>query len=166
MGSSSSQKPEHLPDAAIQTHVLRQCGITVERAEIMHLNREFRFPDEGDLFQRTDVTTPVEQMLGEVPDEIERQLDTIGGLLPEVAIGAHCFEPRDCPFMNRCRPDSPRHIGKLYSATDDAEALRTRIPQTRDGWRRDLRSSGRARLSRHRPRLLFQAEARFFSYPS
>jgi cytoskeletal protein CcmA (bactofilin family) len=129
--SSSSQKPEHVPDAAIQTHVLRQCEITVHCAEIMHLNREFRFPDQGDLFRRTDVTTPVEQMLGEVPDEIARQLDAIGGPLPEVAIGAHCFEPRDCPFMNRCWPDSPRHIGKLYSATDDAEALRTRIPPTR-----------------------------------
>lgn len=50
--SSSSQKDEHIPDAAIQTHVLRQCGITVQRAEIMHLNKEFRFPDEGDLFQQ------------------------------------------------------------------------------------------------------------------
>ena len=112
--SSSSQKDEHITDAAIQTHVLRRCGITVQYAEIMHLNREFRFPDEGDLFQRTDVTTPVEQMLGEVSDEIARQLDAVGGPLPEVAIGAHCFEPRACPFMKRCWPDSPRHIGKLY----------------------------------------------------
>ena len=113
--SSSSQKPEHIPDAAIQTHVLRQCGITVQRAEIMHLNKEFCFPDEGDLFQRTDVTTPVEQMLAEVPDEIERQLDALAGPLPEVAIGAQCFEPRECPFMKRCWPDSPRHISKLYN---------------------------------------------------
>ena len=113
--SSSSQKPEHIVDAAIQTHVLRQCGITVQRAEIMHLNKEFRFPDEGDLFGRTDVTTPVEQTLAEVPDEIERQLDVIAGPLPDVAIGAHCFEPRECPFINRCWPGSPRHISKLYN---------------------------------------------------
>ena len=54
-------------------------------------------------------------MLGELPDEIARQLDAIGGPLPEVAIGAHCFEPRDCPFMKRCWPDSPRHISNLYN---------------------------------------------------
>ena len=113
--SSTKQKDEHIPDAAVQTHVLRRCGIDVVSAEIMHLNREYRHPDEGDLFQRTDVTAPVEDYLGEVPGEIEKQRTMLQGELPEVPIGAHCFEPRDCPFMDRCWPSDSNHIAKLYN---------------------------------------------------
>ncbi len=114
--SSSSQKEEHIPDAAIQVHVLRQCEINVTRAEIMHLNKEHRFPDEGDVFQRTDITDPVEGLLPLVPEEIEKQLEVIRGPQPEVELGLHCFEPRRCPFINRCWPDVPNHISTLYLA--------------------------------------------------
>ena len=112
--SSSSQKDEHIPDAAVQVHVLRRCGIDVARAEIMHLNKEHRCPDVGDLFERTDVTGPVEGTLPLVPGEIEKQLAVIRGPLPEVEVGPHCFEPRRCPFIARCWPDVENPISTLY----------------------------------------------------
>ena len=112
--SSSSQKAEHIPDAAVQQHVLGQCGIDVRAVEIMHLSKEFRHPDQGDLFDRTDVTTPVDEWLGRVPPELAAQLEMLGGPCPDVEIGAHCFEPRDCPFLERCWPQDPNHIKKLY----------------------------------------------------
>ncbi len=113
--SSTKQKDEHIPDAAVQTHVLRRCGVDVVSAEIMHLNKEYRFPDTGDLLQRTDVTAPVEALLDEVPGEIEKQREVLRGPLPEVAIGQHCYEPRACPFLERCWPQDRNHIKKLYS---------------------------------------------------
>ncbi|MFQ5705216.1 MAG: DUF2779 domain-containing protein [Gemmatimonadales bacterium] len=113
--SSSSQKDEHIPDAAVQTYVLEQCGIDVAGAEIMHLNKEYRFPDVGDLFERTDVTTLVNEFLPRVPQAIEAQLAALRTPLPDIAIGPHCFEPRECPFVKRCWPQSPNHIKKLYN---------------------------------------------------
>ena len=113
--SSSSQKDEHIPDAAVQKHVLSQCGIDVLAVEIMHLNREYRHPDQGDLFNRTDVTTPVDEWLGRIPAELEAQLEMLAGSCPDVEIGSQCFEPRECPFVGRCWPDSPDHIIKLYN---------------------------------------------------
>ena len=113
--SSSSQKDEHIPDAAVQKHVLTQCGIDVRAVEIMHLNKAYRHPDQGDLFGRTDVTTPVDEWIGRVPAELEAQLAMLAGPCPDVEIGEHCFEARDCPFMERCWPDSPDHIIKLYN---------------------------------------------------
>ncbi len=79
----------------------------------MHLNKEFRHPDTGDLFARTDVTGAVVALLPTVPDEIAAQRAMLVGPLPDVSIGAHCFEPRDCPFLKRCWPDGPDHIGNL-----------------------------------------------------
>ena len=99
--SSSSQKDEHIPDAAVQAHVLRESGVKVRATQIMHLNKEFRHPDQGDLFVSTDVTTPVDQMLARVPAEIQAQLEVLPGPLPDVEIGSHCFEPRDCPRSRR-----------------------------------------------------------------
>lgn len=113
--SSSSLKEEHIPDAAVQVHVAEQSGVDVRVVEIMHLNKECRYPDLGDLLESADVTTPVDEMLPGIPAEIEAQLEALRGPLPDVAIGVHCFEPRDCPFIKRCWPQSLDHIIKLYN---------------------------------------------------
>jgi predicted RecB family nuclease len=111
--SSSSQKPEHIPDVAVQARVAAACGVKITAAEVMHLNKEFRHPGSGELFARTDVTGPVAAFVGGVPEELARQRAMLAGPLPEVAIGAHCFEPRDCPFIGRCWPHGADHIGNL-----------------------------------------------------
>src|SRR2546425_5401206 len=111
--AANSQKPEHIPDVAVQACVAAACGVNISAAEVLHLNREFRHPDTGDLFAATDVTAPVAAFLPEVPDEIARQRPMLAGPLPDVPIGLHCFEPHECPFMCRCWPDTPDHISNL-----------------------------------------------------
>lgn len=108
--SSNSQKPEHIPDAAVQTWVLRQAGLAITRVEVMHLNREYRHPDQGDLFVRDDVTEAVEAFLPEVPPLVDHLKRILAGALPDKPLGGHCYEPRECPFMNRCWDQSPTHI--------------------------------------------------------
>lgn len=44
--SAASQKHEHLADAAVQLHVLARSGVDVRAVDIMHLNGEFRHPDQ------------------------------------------------------------------------------------------------------------------------
>ena len=113
--SSTKVKPEHLPDVAIQAHVLRGAGLDVRHAELMHLNRECRYPDLSGLFEREDCTAEVEVLLEDTPKEIGAQLRALNGPLPKVATGDHCFEPYECPFIGRCWPDPPPHaIGTLY----------------------------------------------------
>src|SRR5881296_2674814 len=111
--SSTSQKDEHIADVAIQARVAAACGVKITAAEVLHLNKEFRNPASGDLFARSDVTGAVAAFLPQVPDEIERQREMLAGPLPDVPIGLHCFEPRDCPFIGRCWPETPSHIRHL-----------------------------------------------------
>src|SRR5213596_1797331 len=113
--ASNSRKPEHLPDATVQVHVLRRAGLQVERAELMHLNSQCRYPDLSNLFVREDVTALVEAALIGVPDELAAQQRMLEGPLPDVAIGEHCTTPHDCPFIERCWPKLPdHHVSKLY----------------------------------------------------
>ena len=113
--ASTSSKSEHIHDAAVQTFVLRACGLEVERIEIMHLNRECTFPDLTDLFTRDDVTAQVEAFLPNVPALVAAQLAMLDGPLPDAAIGAHCSAPYECPFLDRCWVDVPEHhVSELY----------------------------------------------------
>ncbi len=111
--ASSSQKGEHIPDVAIQARVAAACGVKITAAAVLHLNKQFRHPASGDLFARSDVTGAVAAFLPTVPDEIARQREMLAGPLPDVPVGLHCFEPRECPFMRRCWPDAPDHIRHL-----------------------------------------------------
>ena len=114
MKSSNSQKDEHIPDVAVQKYVLGQAGLGLVGAFVVHMNKDFQHPDTGDLFQRTDVTTPVDAWLGRVPGELDAQLAMLAGPCPEVPIGSHCYDPYDCPFLERCWPQDPNHIMKFY----------------------------------------------------
>src|SRR3989475_1543799 len=113
--SSSSQKEEHLPDVAVQLHVLQESGVRITGVDVMHLNRECHFPDLDNLFERTDVTEAVQPLLNRVGWEIEAQLRMLEGPLPDIAIGRQCHEPYKCPFMERCWPKDPDHIMRLYN---------------------------------------------------
>src|SRR6266581_4119170 len=87
----------------------------LERAELMHLNSQCRYPDLSNLFVREDVTSLVEAALIGVPDELAAQQRMLEGPLPDVAIGEHCTTPHDCPFIQRCWPKLPdHHVSKLY----------------------------------------------------
>ena len=114
--STTSTRAEHVQDLAIQIHVIRQNGLKVNRAEVMHLNKDYRHPDLGELFERRDLTEEVEQYMPLVEDEIGRQLAMLSGPLPNKAIGLQCYMPQVCPFKARCWPDVPNHISRLYNA--------------------------------------------------
>jgi hypothetical protein len=115
--SSSKRKDEHIPDVAIQAWVARRAGIPIRRVELMHLNTEFRHPDQGDLFARTDVTEEVEAFQARIPGMIEEQLAALEGPLPRVPVGTHCWmADRDCPFWDRCFPTDEHHVWTLYRA--------------------------------------------------
>ena len=95
----------------------RRAGIDVRRAEVMHLNTDFRHPDIGELFEREDVTERVEAFQHRIPDMIAEQLAALAGDMPPVEVGTHCWMiDRDCPFWDRCFPVDEHHIWTLYRA--------------------------------------------------
>src|SRR5690348_17850777 len=77
--ASNSQKEEHIPDVAVQAYIAAACAVEINSAEVMHLNKELRNPDVGDLFARTDVTEAVAKFLPNVPDELARQQGMLAG---------------------------------------------------------------------------------------
>jgi hypothetical protein len=112
--SSSSVKEQHIPDVAIQVHVLRKAGLDVREAALMHLNKGHRHPDQGDLFVRADVMAKVEAFLPEVPDLIREYRTILDGPDPGACLGDQCARNRECPLDAACWPQEPDHIRKLH----------------------------------------------------
>ena len=58
--SGTSVKPEHIPDTAIQLHVLEGSGIHVRRSYLMHINNTYVYQggpqDLEQLFSLKDIT--------------------------------------------------------------------------------------------------------------
>ena len=117
---TSVSELKHIPDVAIQAHVLRAAGVPIVRCEIMHLNRECVYPDLSNLFARVDVTDLVEARLTTIDEEM--RLEMIAARLPvapSIAIGSHCKRPDPCPFIDRCWPEPPTdHVSTLYKITE------------------------------------------------
>ena len=113
--STLDVKEQHLADVAIQLYVVRRAGLPVRRAEVMHLNRECRFPDLSNLFVREPVTEQLHALLLDAPARIAALRGTLAGAIPDVATGAHCTAPYKCPFLERCWPALPdHHVSTLY----------------------------------------------------
>jgi predicted RecB family nuclease len=122
--STTKLKDQHIPDVAIQLHVLREAGVAVSRVELMHLDSDCRFPDLSNLFAREDVTRQAEAFLPSIPAQLAKQKGALAGKLPTVQVGPHCTDPYECPFMARCWPEvEDDHVSHLYSGRRTAEAL-------------------------------------------
>src|SRR5262245_1318001 len=100
--STTRVKEQHLPDVALQAHVLGCTGLDVARLEIMHLNRACAHPDLRDLFVRREVTEAARSAREAMPRAVNEQRAMLAGPLPDVAIGEHCHAPYECPFMGLC----------------------------------------------------------------
>jgi hypothetical protein len=98
--SSTSVKDEHLPDIAFQFYVLRQAGLMVTQASVMHINNQCRYPHLNDLFVAENVTSEVVEWLPLVAGDVGemRRLAALSAE-PQVAIGRHC---RECTFHDHC----------------------------------------------------------------
>jgi predicted RecB family nuclease len=114
--ASRNVKPEVITDAAVQAYFLRSAGLDVKRIEILHLNKECKFPDLTDLFLRVDVTEGANAAAENIKMSAKKILKAFHAENePRVGAGPHCNEPRTCPFHERCNTPLPEdHIDVLY----------------------------------------------------
>jgi hypothetical protein len=129
--SSTSVKPEHVPDATYQTLVIRRARIPVDRVLLAHIDRGFELKRPGDydgLLVEEDVTSAVEASLPEIDESATRLQEVMAARSrPGIRMGAQCTIPYECPFMDRCRaeqgaiPDYP--VDLLPRGGETVEAL-------------------------------------------
>ena len=106
--SGTTLKETHINDVALQLMVLTGAGLTVSKACVIHLNKQYvRNAEEShnlhDLFVLEDVTEKARELQSSVFEEaqqIQARLEKLDE--PDVEIGAHCSKPYPCPAIDYC----------------------------------------------------------------
>ena len=111
---------EHLPDVAIQLHVVEGAGVPIQRAFLMHIDNfyvyEGGYQDLIRLFVLEDVTGRARSYLADIaPGKLAEMWEALGRAdTPDIETGRHCTSPYRCPFYGYCHADEPEHpIGEL-----------------------------------------------------
>ncbi len=117
----TSATAEHRYDLALQAVIMREAGVPITRFELMHLNRECRYPDLSNLFVRDDLTKEVEELIPAVELALDHLLPVAKrNAVPLAQLGARCTAPRECAFIARCWPTvDADHIRYLYRLNKD-----------------------------------------------
>ena len=106
--SSTSVKPEHVADVAIQLHVLENLGVRIDHTYLMHINNRYVYPGGDynleDLFTFSDVTAQAQRFVSDsVPGDLARMWETLEREAPPaIETGRHCTSPYLCPFFGYC----------------------------------------------------------------
>ena len=113
--STTGAKDIHVPDVAVQLHAVEGSGLTVDRAYVMHINREYVYGggtyDLEELFELTDVTDATRAfMQEEMPDSLTGMWEALrGDETPDIETGRHCTSPYRCPFFGHCHSGEAEH---------------------------------------------------------
>ena len=112
--SSTSVKEIHLPDVAVQCHVLRGLGVRVEKAGILHLNNQYVYDgnnlDLERLFFFSDLTAQVMEQQEEVLIRVNQLKEMLtADSPPAIQPSRHCLSPYICEFWGHCTAGMPEY---------------------------------------------------------
>ncbi|MBM4134395.1 MAG: DUF2779 domain-containing protein [Nitrospira sp.] len=142
--SSSRAKDIHVSDLAIQAHVLRGAGLSLDGTWLMHINTQYVYPggplDLTQLFSLHDLSVQVAALQPDVAPRLARMKTMLQAPLPPaIEPGSHCHQPYDCPFWDHCTKEKPaRWIYHLPGSAQTVERLARQGVETIDAISQDV----------------------------
>lgn len=116
--STTSVKPLHITDSAIQAWVMENAGYQIRRVELAHVNNSFVYQGDGDymgLLTHADITDAVSEIKPKVGEWASSFKTLLAGEMPGIASGEQCRKPYDCPFDGFCNKDQAEYPLTLLS---------------------------------------------------
>jgi len=112
--SSTSLKQEHVPDAAIQLHVLEGSGVPIRNVFLQHIDNTYVYEggsyDLEKLFRLVNITEDARSYLESVPGSLSTMWDALRlDETPQIAIGPQCTKPYKCQFYGLCHNGLSEH---------------------------------------------------------
>ncbi len=112
--STTGWKEPHLFDLAVQLYVLEGAGVSIGRAGLMHLNRDYVYRggayELDQLFACADLTDRIRALQKDVAAALFAMRQPLWAEAPPpIATGPHCTSPYVCPFYDHCHGDGPEH---------------------------------------------------------
>lgn len=105
--STTSVKPQHIPDAAFQYYVITRAGLELADFSIIHLNNQYIRKGDLNVQELFCAESVLDDILLE-QDFIHAQGESLKEMLqnktemPEIEMGDHCNKPYACDFQGFC----------------------------------------------------------------
>ncbi|MBU0471125.1 MAG: DUF2779 domain-containing protein [Nanoarchaeota archaeon] len=110
--STTSVKPQHIPDLAFQKHVLQKSGLKVNKCYLIYINNEYVKNGEinpKDLIIQEEVTEKVDLVV-DIESNAKKFLETISQeQTPDICISMQCNKPYECPLKKECWSTLPEN---------------------------------------------------------
>ena len=114
--ASTKLKPEHIPDIAIQSFIVRKCmkqfGHDLINIKLIHVNGGFILKKEGDykdlINDENDITEEINEE--KIPNYIKdlMHLTNKNSPNPSIEMGDQCNKPYVCDYQDRCKSLLPK----------------------------------------------------------
>jgi len=121
--SSTTLKPYHIEDCAVQAWVLKQNNIRLATIEVAHVDTSFVYQGDGNyhgLLKSDRLDDEIDALLDVVPEWVNGARLTLAGGEPCIEPGPQCDDPFECPFKEYCMrdmviPEEPKYsLDVLY----------------------------------------------------
>ncbi len=120
--STKPEKEVFLQDVAVQYSTLTGAGLTISRAGVLVLNRDYVYAggeyDLQQLFRFGDATEHCIESHSVIDADVERLQAMIeADAPPDISVGDHCFTPYECPYYAHCSAGLPQAnypVSNLY----------------------------------------------------
>lgn len=107
--SSGSIKENTFWDIAFQQEVLKRAGIRTKGLFAVFIDTSYKLRGHLDIdqfFKKKNVSRAVKKIRDQVLEKINESRHIIAQKeMPKTAIGPHCTQPHDCPYMYHCWED-------------------------------------------------------------
>jgi len=111
--SGGEVKEHYYDDVAVQVHVLRNTGIRLSSAEILHVNKDY-VRDQKEIFwpkffRRVEVKTEATKRLNGIETRLKKQFACLSRTeAPKIEPDAHCHAPYSCEHWGTCTASKPK----------------------------------------------------------
>ena len=114
--STTKIKDEHLEDINLQTWIIANAGLPIEKISIFHINNLCTAPNFENLFIEVDVTEKLRELYSGVSNKLNLLFDTIKNeSVPNVDLGLHCTKPNPCVFFDHCKSQKNIPIESIFN---------------------------------------------------
>lgn len=114
--ASTSVKPEHVIDCAIQSWVLEASPARPKSVALAYVDNRFLYRGDGryqGLLAERDLTADVAPLRAQVPAWVRTARRVLSGDEPAAALGTRCWTPYECPFQGHCWPKTEHPVADL-----------------------------------------------------
>lgn len=125
--SATRLREHHFADVAVQAWVIESAGLPLDVVAVAVVDPGFVYPGGGDyrgLLAEVPVADQVRPIMARVPGWVADFKGVLRGPEPEIATGAQCRRPYECPFLPFCEGQEgrePAAPGGAAPAPDPAD---------------------------------------------